>query len=162
LKSASHVDRPGRHNRVSTACKKEGEGVEDNRAQQEASRQQNLLIYGGVIGICVVLVQQFVDASSLDLPAMISVVAIAVSIPVLGALVLLSQLETLRGRTIQSRSVDIAKGLALTGACIGVVAAFWHILWPAGVAIMVGGVIAVTIHSIGYTRLIPSEGSESR
>jgi hypothetical protein len=34
-----------------------------------------------------------------------------------------------------------------------VVAGFWHILWIAGVGILVSGLVGVAVHSAGYTRL---------
>ena len=33
------------------------------------------------------------------------------------------------------------------------VAGFWHILWVAGVGILVTGVVAVAVHSAAYWRL---------
>jgi hypothetical protein len=34
-----------------------------------------------------------------------------------------------------------------------VVAGFWHILWIAGVGMLVGGIVGVAVHSAGFTRL---------
>jgi hypothetical protein len=36
---------------------------------------------------------------------------------------------------------------------IGVVAGFWHILWIAGVGILVSGLVGVAVQSVGYWRL---------
>jgi hypothetical protein len=49
------------------------------------------LINGGLILIGVYMVQPFPTAASLDLPARICVVAFSVSIPLLGALVLVNR-----------------------------------------------------------------------
>jgi hypothetical protein len=49
-----------------------------------------VLIYGGLIGIGVVLVQPFLTAASLDPSATICVVAFSVTIPLLAALVLVT------------------------------------------------------------------------
>jgi hypothetical protein len=38
-------------------------------------------------------------------------------------------------------------------AFVGVVAGFWHIFWIAGVGMLAGGLLAVAVHSAGYTRL---------
>jgi hypothetical protein len=38
-------------------------------------------------------------------------------------------------------------------AFVGVVAGFWHILWVAGVGMLVSGIVAVAVHSAGYVRL---------
>ena len=53
----------------------------------EGLRQQGL-IYGGLIGIAVVMVQPFLIAASLDTSATICVVAFSIAIPFLAALVL--------------------------------------------------------------------------
>ena len=41
----------------------------------------------------------------------------------------------------------------------GLVAAFWHIVWFAGVAVLVSGLVAIGIHSAGYTRLALDAGT---
>ena len=46
------------------------------------------------------------------------------------------------------------------------VAGFWHIHWIAGVGTLASGLVAVVVHSAGYTRLerdqapTPQEGDE--
>jgi hypothetical protein len=60
---------------------------------------------GGLIVIGAYLVQPFRAAASLDLPARICVVAFSVSIPLLGALVLVDRRELSRHRATRSRLV---------------------------------------------------------
>jgi hypothetical protein len=36
---------------------------------------------------------------------------------------------------------------------VGIVAAFWHITWVAGVTFLVVGVVAVGVHSAGFWRV---------
>jgi hypothetical protein len=55
--------------------------VNTDPAQEQEWLRQNNLIYGGLIGIGVVLVQPFLTAASLDLSATICVVAFSVAIP---------------------------------------------------------------------------------
>jgi hypothetical protein len=93
--------------------------------------RQNNLIYGGLIGIGVVMVQPFLTAASLDLSAKICVVAFSVAIPLLAALVLVNWEEAFRRRVTKSVSVEIARVVAQLCAFVGVVAGFWHILWIA-------------------------------
>ena len=50
--------------------------------EQEWIRQNNVM-YGGLIGIGIVMVQPFLSVSSLDFPAWICVVAFSVAIPLL-------------------------------------------------------------------------------
>jgi hypothetical protein len=64
----------------------------DPEQLQEWLRQNNL-IYGGLIGIGVLMVQPFLTAGSLDLSAKVCVVAFSVAIPLLAALVLVNQQE---------------------------------------------------------------------
>jgi hypothetical protein len=131
--------------------------VKEDKARSKQEEQewlrQDSLIYGGLIGVCVVMVQPFLAATSLDLSARVCVVAFSVAIPLLAALVMVNQLEVLRRRTTTSVVVVLAKVVAQTSAFVGVVAAFWHILWIAGVGILASGIVGVAVHSAGYTRL---------
>jgi hypothetical protein len=125
---------------------------EDVRQQSEWIRQSNRA-YGGLIAIGVVMVQPFLTASSLDLSAEICVVAFAVAIPLLAALVMVGQQELDRRRSTTSLLVSLAKAIAQASAFVGVVAGFWHIVWFAGAAVLATGVVAVGVHSAGFTRL---------
>jgi hypothetical protein len=126
--------------------------TEEPEQQQEWLRQ-NSVIYGGLIAIGLILVQPFLTATSLDLSAKICVVAFSVAIPMLAGLILLNREETFRRRYAKSRSVLAAQGIAQGCAFIGVVAGFWHMLWLAGVGILVSGFVAMVVHSAGYLRL---------
>jgi uncharacterized membrane protein len=64
---------------------------------EEAVKQLGL-IYGGLIGIAVVMVQPLIAAPSLDAPAKISVIAFSVAIPLLAALVMVNRQEVFRRR----------------------------------------------------------------
>ena len=59
--------------------------------------RQNNLIYGGLIGIGVVIVQPFLTGAELDGPATVSVVAFSLAIPLLAALIMLNEEETFLG-----------------------------------------------------------------
>jgi hypothetical protein len=132
-------------------------------AGEEAVRQLGL-IYGGLIGIAVVMVQPLVAARSLDVSARISVIAFAVAIPLLAALVMVNRQETFRRRRTQSVSVAIAQGIAQSAAFVGIVAGFWHIYWIAGVVFLAAALVGMGVHSAGWWRLEkewdPSQGGE--
>jgi hypothetical protein len=49
--------------------------------------------------------------------------------------------------------VRVTQSIALLLAFVGVVAGFWHIMWLAGVGILVSGFAAMMVHSAGYFRL---------
>jgi hypothetical protein len=125
----------------------------DPEQTQEWIRENNL-IYGGLIGIGVVMVQPFL-ASPPGLSGKICVVAFSVAIPLLAALVLLNMHEAFRRRATDSLVVDIAKMAGQMGAFVGLVAAFWHVAWIAGVGMLVGGIAGVAVYSVGYIRLEP-------
>jgi hypothetical protein len=104
-------------------------------------------------GIGIVMVQPFLAADSVDTSAMICVVAFAVAIPLLAALIMVNRQETFRQRRTRSRIVGVAKALAQFTAFTGLVAGFWHIYWVAGAAVLVTAIVAVGVHSAGFTRL---------
>ena len=108
------------------------------------------LTYAGLIGICAIMVQPFLVARSLDLSAMICVVAFALAIPLLAALILLNRTEAFSHRFAHSRLVSFGQGVAQLSAFVGVVAGFWHISWIAGAAIVVGALMGIGIHSAGF------------
>ena len=125
----------------------------DEPEQQREWLRQNSVIYGGLIGIGLILVQPFLTEPSLDLSAKISVVAFSVAIPMLAGLVLLNKEETFRRRYATAHSVRAAQAISQGCAFTGVVASFWHMLWLAGVGILVSGFVAMFVHSAGYLRL---------
>lgn len=130
---------------------------------EEAVRQLGL-IYGGLIGIAVVMVQPFLAAASLDATAKVAVIAFSVAIPLLAALAMVNRQEAFRHRRTPSLSVTITQVIAQLAAFIGIVAGFWHIDWRAGVAFLAAGFVGVLVHSAGYWRLEenqdPSQGGE--
>jgi hypothetical protein len=132
----------------------------DQRQEQESIRQESL-IYGGLIGIGVVMVQPFLTVASLDLSAEICVVAFSAAIPLLAALLMVNQLEAIRRRATRSRLVTISKPIAQLCGFVGVIAGFWHILWIAGAVMLAFAIIAVGVHSAGYSRLILDRGSSA-
>jgi hypothetical protein len=127
--------------------------LEPDLAQQQEWLGQTNLIYGGLITVGVLMVQPFLTAPSLDLAATICVIAFAVAIPLLAALVLVNREETFRGRRTPSRLVAVGNGVGQSAAFVGIVAAFWHINWVAGVAILVSSFVAMGVHSAGWVRL---------
>ena len=126
--------------------------AEEPEQQREWIRQNNV-IYGGLIAIGLVLVQPFLTSTPRDWSAKICVVAFSVAIPLLAALVLVSRQETFRRRPTDSLVVRATRSIAQLLAFVGVVAGFWHIVWLAGVGMLVSGFAAMMVHSAGYFRL---------
>lgn len=123
-------------------------------AHLEAGLRQVNLMYVGLIGIGLVMVQPFLTAESLDLSAKICVVAFSVAIPLLAALLMVNWEETYRRRESGSVLVSITQVAAQMSAFVGVVAGFWHILWIAGAGVLAGGIVGLGVHSAGYARLV--------
>lgn len=61
--------------------------------------------------------------------------------------------EVFRRRRTASTVVLVAQTIAQMCAFVSLVAGFWHIWWVAGVGMLVTGIVAVGVHSAGYTRL---------
>ncbi|MEU0095270.1 hypothetical protein [Kribbella sp. NPDC006257] len=128
------------------------DAASDPAAQAEWIRQSNL-VFGGLAAAGLVVVQPFLTESSLDPSAMVSVIAFAVSIPLLAALLVLNRQEEFRHRASRSALVSIAKAVAQGSAFVGLTAAFWHISIVAGIVFLAMGCIAVGVHSSGYVQL---------
>lgn len=128
------------------------QAAEEPEQQREWIRQNNV-IYGGLIAIGLVLVQPFLTETTLDWSAKICVTAFSVAIPLLAALVLVNRQESFRRRVTDSLLVRVTQSIAQLLAFVGVVAGFWHIMWLAGVGVLVSGFAAMMVHSAGYFRL---------
>ena len=134
-----------------------GDNDDPDPAQEQEWLRESDLINGGLILIGVYMVQPFLTAGSLDLSARICVVAFAVAIPLLGALVLVNRRELSQHRATRSRLVVWARVAAQNLALVGAVAGFWHISWIAGVGMLTGGLMAVSVHAAGYLGLRPDQ-----
>lgn len=124
----------------------------DPAAQQEWIRQSTL-IYGGLAGVDLVVVQPFLTEDSLDTSALVCVIAFAISIPLLAALLVLNWQEAFRRQASTSALVEVAKSGAQGSAFVGIAAAFWHMSMAAGIVFMAMGIVALGVHSSGYVRL---------
>jgi hypothetical protein len=143
--------------RLAEVARKDAEWFAQHVTQDPALQlewiRQDSLGYSGLIAIGIVLVQPFVGGASLDTAGMVCVVAFAIAIPLLAALVLVNRQETFRRRRTSSRTVPVARAIAQASASVGLVAGFWHIHWTAGVGVLVSTLVAVGVHSAGFTRL---------
>ena len=134
-----------------------GDNDDADPGQEQEWLRESDLINGGLILIGVYMVQPFLTAGLLDLSARICVVAFSVSITLLGALVLVNRRELSQHRATRSRLVVWARVVAQNLALVGAVAGFWHISWIAGVGMLTGGLMAVSVHAAGYLGLRPDQ-----
>lgn len=125
--------------------------MEDPELGEEWLRQENL-IYGGLMAIGIVLVQALLPYP-LDTSAMTCVIAFAVAIPLLAALIVVNRQERFRRRRTSSRIVAGARVIAQGAAFLGLVAGFWHLHWIAGVVVLASSLVALGVHSAGFTAL---------
>jgi hypothetical protein len=126
--------------------------LRDPELRQEWLRQDNL-IYGGLIAGCVAVMQPFLALPDPDLSASIAVVSFAIALPLLVALLLVNPHEVFRHQQARLRRLSVAKALGQGLAVIGIAAALWHVLWIAGVALLVSGLVALGVHSAGFSRV---------
>jgi hypothetical protein len=125
--------------------------TQDPELKEEWLRQDNR-IYGGLIAIGIVFVQALLPYP-LDTSAMTCVLAFAVALPLLAALIMVNQQEQFRRRRTSSRIVTGAKAIAQGAAFLGLVAGFWHADWVAGAVVLGSSLMALGIHSAGFTAL---------
>jgi hypothetical protein len=138
------------------AAEQEGERLarsltHDPEMGEEWLRQENL-IYGGLMAIGIVMVQSLLPYP-LDTSAMACVLAFAVAIPLLAALIMVNRHEQFRRRRTSSRIVAAARAIAQGAAFLGLVAGFWHLHWIAGAAVLGSSLVAIGVHSAGFTAL---------
>jgi hypothetical protein len=118
---------------------------------------QQRLIYGGLIGIGVVMVQQFLNAAALEPTALLCVVAFSIAIPLLSALLMINRQEVFRGSGARSGAVSAVAVLAQLAAFVGVAAGFWHITWIAGVGVLVSALVGLAVYSAGLVQLVQQQ-----
>ena len=121
----------------------------DPKVADEWLRQNNLM-YGGLVGICVVLVQPLITDAAPSPLGLASIVLFGIAIPLLAALIVLNWQELYRHRLATSRTVTVARSLAMGAAIAGMVTSFWDVSWVAGAALLVTAFIAMFVHSAGY------------
>jgi hypothetical protein len=133
---------------------------EDEYVEQELRREpgladewlrQNNLMYGALVGISIVLVQPLITDAAPSPLALASIILFATAIPMLAGLIVLNWQELYRHRLATSRTVTVARSLAMGAAFAGIVTTFWSVNWIAGVVLLISAVVAMFVHSAGYT-----------
>jgi hypothetical protein len=120
------------------------------------------LMNGGLIAIGALVVQAFLSrGGALDLPALVSVLAFAVAMPLLVALILLNHLQAIWNEAPYPPYLVAAHILAQGSAVVGVVAAFWQLSWLAGAVFAISAALAVLLY-LGYYAGFGGESKEAR
>ena len=108
--------------------------------------QQTSAIFAGLIGIGVVIVQALIAINATDAPAVIALLAFAIALPLLGTLVILNVVQAKYRYASYPAYLTFAYILGEGSAGVGVVAAFWHVSWIAGVLIALSGLVGLAIY----------------
>ncbi len=121
------------------------------------------LVSGGLIAISLIILGDFISATSLDTPSFISVLSFAVAVPILSSQILFYNLLFRDKYHIQSIwyliITTIILLLGILAALVGVAAAFWHISWIAGSLFLV---VVVFLNIIGLMYYFPHMKADER
>src|SRR5262245_2541843 len=120
-------------------------------------RQTNVIL-AGLIGIGVVIVQALIAINATDSAAMIALFAFAIALPLLGILVVLN--VTLVEYRYASYPVYLSFAYIVgeASACVGVIAAFWHVSWIAGVLVVISGLVGLAT-AYSYTMRLQKDNA---
>jgi hypothetical protein len=112
-------------------------------------RDEPRLRDAGLIAISLIILQVWISSGTHDVPSLISLIAFAVSIPMLSFDLLLRKAPYLviSGKTM-TIIADMNKFIGIIGAIIGIVAALWHVTWVAGLIFLIIGIISCSIYFI--------------
>ncbi len=120
--------------------------------------RQTAAILAGLIGISVVIVQALIAINATDPPAVIALLAFAIALPMLGTLVILLAAQAKYRYASFPGYLTFAYLMGEGGAAVGVVAAFWHVSWVAGVLIMVSGLVGLGIY-FAYSKQLQKDNA---
>jgi uncharacterized membrane protein len=133
---------------------------DDVQLSEERRVNHNKLLFGGLIGISLIILQDFISSGALDLSALISVIAFAVAVPLLAMGILIDDITKPHQSINLSMDYNIVFFGGLGGAIVGAAAAFWHISWIAGIVFLVSGIFGLVIYN-RYYMLSHKEDEES-
>ncbi len=125
--------------------------------KEETIRQSNAIL-AGLIGISVVIVQALIAIKATDPPAVIALLAFAIALPMMGMLVMLNVVLAKFRYASFPGYVTFAYFMGEGGATVGVVAAFWHVSWVAGVLIVVSGLVGLGIY-FAYSKQLQKDNA---
>ena len=118
--------------------------------------QQRLIAYGSPAAICVVILQAFLTTPSLDLASLISVLAVAVSLPMLSAAVLMTHAEASYQYATWPPYLTFVIATGQGAAFVAVIAALWHISWIAGTLLLASAFLVLFAYR-AYLRRLEAE-----
>ncbi len=123
--------------------------------------RQSSSILAGLIGISVVIMQALIAINATDPPAVIATLAFAIALPVLSTLVMLNVVLARYRYASLPAYLTLAYFMGEGGAAVGVVAAFWHLSWVAGVLVVVSGLVGMGIY-FAYSKQLEKDNAPDR
>ncbi|THV41849.1 hypothetical protein [Glycomyces buryatensis] len=157
--SSDAVNEPTANDRTARAhLLKEDAEYDHGLSDRELIKQENL-IYTGLIGFGILMVQPFLTETDIGTAGMVCIVSFAIGIPLLTGLVVLNWHESFRSSTSKARIVLGVKSIGQGASIVGAVAAFWNMSWIAGVAFLSAAVLALFAHSAGYFHVEKQTGN---
>ncbi len=130
-------------------------------AFHEYETRMSKLAFGGLIGISLIIIQAFISSGPLDLSATISVLSFAVAIPLLAMRIIIDDTIDMSKRIKSSVDGESVRWGGLCGATVGMVTAFWHMLWIAGVLFLVSGAFGLIVY-LRYHYLLVDEREKEK
>ncbi|HET7089028.1 MAG TPA: hypothetical protein VFL17_10285 [Anaerolineae bacterium] len=118
---------------------------------KEEWAQQTGVIFAGLIGIGVVIVQALIGINATDPPAVIAMLAFAIALPLLSTLVMINVVQSKYKYASYPFYLTFAYVVGQSSAIVGIIAAFWHVSWIAGVLIMISSLVGLAIY-FAYSR----------
>jgi len=128
--------------------------------KEEWARQTGA-IFAGLIGISVVIVQALIAIDATDPPAVIALLAFAIALPLLGTLVILNGVQAKYRYASYPVYLSFAYIVGEGSAGVGVIAAFWHVSWIAGVLIMISGLLGLAIY-FAYSKRLQEDNAPAQ
>ena len=123
---------------------------------REEWAQQTGVIFAGLIGIGVVIVQALIGINATDPPAVIAMLAFAIALPLLSTLVMLNVVQTKYKYASYPFYLTFAYVVGQSSAVVGIIAAFWHVSWIAGVLIIISSLVGLAIY-LAYSRQLEKD-----
>ena len=125
--------------------------------KEETIRHSNAIL-AGLIGISVVIVQALIAVNATDPAAVIALLAFAIGLPMMAVLVMINVALAKSRYASFPAYVTFAYIAGEGSAAVGVVAAFWHVSWVAGVLIVVSCLAGIGIY-FAYSRQLQKDNA---
>lgn len=128
----------------------------------EDYKRLNDLLYGGYLGISLLLLQAFVSLTTLDLPLLIALFALGVAIPLLAACIILNNILWIARYGSRSRWIVFIRQIGPLCAIVGIISVFWHLSWISGVLFTISGSIGYLICATYYAQVLKKKREEGQ